>query len=498
MLNNYFNKNRNIIIFVFCACFIYTSPVLIANRYFIDDLGRSSFGYFGWGSNGRPVADFIMSAIHGFTEYNTDISPMPLIIALVIYSLVSVAYVENLNPNLTNTAKITASLGFIINPFFLENLSYKYDVLPMMASMSVLLLAFLNYRKSFLTFFVGFISVIISLSCYQATIGFFICLSIIEFTSNSYVHRGRKKDLINCYLVGLSRFSQLALGYLIYIKLIQPLFAVSSDAYTAKHSETVSLSSDGFYIAFKNAQIFIDRIVLYVDSVPSWVLTIAMISLAFSYLYISLAIAKQKSLISIVSAAITVISPVLIFAFSIIPLLSLKYPVVDPRVMISFSSLSFIVIGGWVIHNKSSRVMTFISIIYIAFSFTYSFAYGNASQALKKYEDYIASSIASDIKEADPQGKLRVQTIGYMNYPYQSINAISNYPSMRYLLPRYLNNNWYWGYLKLSEFGIRNKRSTMSMEGVSNLKSMHEVVNRGDYEISKNDSFIIVRLNGKW
>ncbi len=72
---------------------LYVLPVILADRPYIDDLGRSVLGYTWWGLNGRPLSDVVMIAL-SMGHPILDLSPLPLLLGITILSLTLAAYID--------------------------------------------------------------------------------------------------------------------------------------------------------------------------------------------------------------------------------------------------------------------------------------------------------------------------------------------------------------------------------------------------------------------
>src|SRR5690606_10036162 len=146
--------------------------------------------------------------------------------------------------NLTSFSPILASVvmfSMIANPFLLENLSYKFDVLPMLTSMSILLIPFSLHKHGYLSFTLSAIVVVASLSMYQASIAIFACLAVFEFCL-SY-KKNTEEQLTILIKKPLMRVSQLFLGYVSYYLISKDMIKGS---YNITHSQTINFGPDGF------------------------------------------------------------------------------------------------------------------------------------------------------------------------------------------------------------------------------------------------------------
>jgi hypothetical protein len=94
----------------------------------------------------KAFADLVMSIIN-LGNPIVDISPLPLIIALLCLSVMGVMVSRRFAKDANVMALSAISIMIITNPFLLENLSFKYDVLAMSLSMLVVSLPFVSIRK---------------------------------------------------------------------------------------------------------------------------------------------------------------------------------------------------------------------------------------------------------------------------------------------------------------------------------------------------------------
>lgn len=145
---------------ILMVAFLYATPILLLNNMYYDDIGRSIYGYFSWGIDGRPLSDVIMKMLI-LGSPATDISPYPQIICLIIMSLLCYMMHKQFNPS--------QKFGWIcftpvfLSPFFIQNIAFKFDSLVM--SLSVILaflpIVFLKKQNKYFifnmhTFFVNF------------------------------------------------------------------------------------------------------------------------------------------------------------------------------------------------------------------------------------------------------------------------------------------------------------------------------------------------------
>ena len=151
----------------FIIILLLVAPIILANIYYIDDIGRSTLGYRFWWEDGRPLSDIFMSVLM-FSGTMADIAPAPLLVACAMLSWVFYRFgKEFFNGN----SLFLLPLSFLINPFIVEVLSYRFDSLTIMAS-AVLSFVFLFTlsKKLHLDFLVK-VALVVGVMClYQASV----------------------------------------------------------------------------------------------------------------------------------------------------------------------------------------------------------------------------------------------------------------------------------------------------------------------------------------
>lgn len=311
---------------------LYISPIILADRLYIDDILRSQYGYKNWGLNGRPLADAVMALVNMTFGEIVDISPLPLLIACGAYVLCSFAYYKK-TINFIGPFRAGLLFFFVIaNPFLLENLSYKFDVLPMILSVAVLLLPFCGITNLYLRLVAGAMCVAASLSLYQASIGYFCALALIEIAV-AY----RKKSATDCNLLKLlcSRVVSLFIGYLVY-SLIAKNY-IQGD-YNETHSQMIGFNSEGFQSLINTSRGMNYQLIRTVGEMPAVVYAVAILVVVFS-VYSVYARNTTWSASRFIVSLVIVTSPATIYLLSFIHLSLLKNPIFVHRVLVSFCGI---------------------------------------------------------------------------------------------------------------------------------------------------------------
>lgn len=472
-------KEVSVFLFLLALSLIYILPILNADRYYIDDLGRSIWGYSKWGVNGRPLADIVMSAI-SFGYPLLDISPIPQIAGLVVLCASLSVSLCRIVPNFKQPAIIIAALCFIINPFLLENISYKYDALPMLLSASLLLISF-SFGVKWWQLPIPAFMVVCSLSLYQATLTLFASVAVIEFVFSAF---GFRKKI----LVATIRFLQLVVGYIFYSSLIGPKYIQGS--YNISHSETIISQPDILSKAIHNSTGFIDLIKNYINGIPSWLFYMT-IALSFAGLVLLLMeVVKNKSETytnKFIVIAITVIAPVALVAFSFAHLSLLRFPVYAPRVMMSFSGVMLII--GMLCCKSKAGLIGLVPLF--LFSFVFCISYGNTMKAQREFDGYLSSEISGIINKKNSDYTF-ISIAGKMPVSEQYSLAINKFPLMKELIPIYMNNGWGWGSALLAHYGADYKFKPINPELKASICKKTPDVETSKYNLYEIDNIIII------
>ncbi|EJT8150048.1 glucosyltransferase domain-containing protein, partial [Escherichia coli] len=145
MITSFLDKNK----WLLSLAILYVLPIIIANAYYIDDMGRVLSGY-GWHEDGRIFATYIMQ-IMSFGSLISQMAPLSTILSALIMFVAGYL----LSTYLFEGDKLlikACSLLLLTSPFFLENISYKYDSIPM--SLSVLLAITPYIARNKVSFFI--------------------------------------------------------------------------------------------------------------------------------------------------------------------------------------------------------------------------------------------------------------------------------------------------------------------------------------------------------
>ncbi|ELY2080824.1 glucosyltransferase domain-containing protein, partial [Campylobacter fetus] len=162
-VKNFFKYNHfyKYFIFIFGLYFTGYFALIVNNVNYGDDYHRATYGDFGFQIWSRFSSEFLSKIFHISLNRNVEISPLLQIIAIAILSIGSMILVKTILKKY-NFWGLAASLPLGLSPFFLENMSFKFDSVFMAISLVSPIIPFL-FLKNKIAFF------IISILCLELT-----------------------------------------------------------------------------------------------------------------------------------------------------------------------------------------------------------------------------------------------------------------------------------------------------------------------------------------
>ncbi|WP_421505497.1 glucosyltransferase domain-containing protein [Brucella pseudogrignonensis] len=367
---------KNIRWYMAIFAIVYILPIILANKLYIDDTGRSTFGGTYWEGVGRPLASWIYQFIN-FNAIISDLSPMSVIAAAAIILGAGYHFSTSSEFSFSKQQKIIVACSFLASPFLLEVLSYKYDA-PLMA-LSILCASYsstLKFDRKRDVFFV--FALILSLNCiYQAAINVYIGLVGIKIVEKALTDR----SFYLRYMIGQAASSVSAL--IVYATVIAPLY--TSYLHAQRQGETLSISD---LLSGKIIENFV-RMNLYAYECLSSDMIAIIVALTVATLITVFFRLRGTRLREYI---FTLIGFVLIICSISGLLIVFRTPSFHPRVFMG--TLPVAVSLVYFISNLLDKNRVFPLLIVTPFVFT-SYAYGNALTQVKEFDALLASRIAS-------------------------------------------------------------------------------------------------------
>jgi hypothetical protein len=414
-------------------------PLLIADRYHVDDWGRAVLGYFNWTNDGRPWADWLMRALDQGAPF-TDFSPLPQLFAFALLGLTAALVGKRLGSGPPLTTAIAALL-LGANPFFLANLSFKFDALPMMLGLFLAIGAVVCLnpleQRPVLTSLVGAIFLFGSLCLYQPCTSGFCVLVLFEIAIGQRARMSPRRLVVLLLL----RLTQIVIALLAYKFLVA---AHIKGEYAIQHSPLVS-GSTAAGDAWNNTVAFWALVPTAATGSLRWPLLV-LPALAFLYMFATGVQYVARCWRSSLASGLAGLS--LVFAFLVgcvfaAPgiLILIKTPTGGARTYVGVSVLFFasacLLVSGARRIKLDDRIVCALTALVTLPVAIFSVTYANATKTQKYYEAHIASLISDDLLQLAKTGpKSHLTVIGDVGFaPVVRRLYLKKYPFLSALVP---------------------------------------------------------------
>lgn len=478
--------------FIFCILFV--MPIIIANVYYIDDLGRATIGYTRWGIDGRPLSDLLMTIIN-LNPHITDISPFPLIISCLILSVSFYHYRMRFLGK--GDYSFIIPLTFLCSPYFAEVLSYKFDVLPIVSAIGIAFL-FINSRITSLykRFAFSVLCVVAIQSFYQVVINVLVILCIIEF----FYYISNNTDPKEILKILIERVASVVLGIAIYLKVVMPLSF--NGIHSSSHPEIGYSNLYSFFIRNINQYYgFISKTITHGYGTQIILLIFAISVISTATLLCSYN-KKHKNALSLFLFVIGILSVPIAFLSSLGGLLFLQTPIIEfTRVYVGVNSLFLFVstVAYYAFKRYRVNIIPFACVVPLLYATSFMYSYGNAIKEQNEYNKIIINQMITDTSSKE-QNTIFIVFNGKSPLSPVVVNSIKNYPAIKYLVVDYLSNwRWPFQYMLINGFNQRypTKESGIVNESISKICTFNLVKKSLFYNMYSNNDVVIFDFDKK-
>ncbi len=448
-------RHRSIFLASLALYFLVLWPILRADRFYIDDLGRSLSGYLGWGKDGRPLSNVVMEVLNLGTPL-TDLSPLPQLLCLAIFAYLAVAVAKRFDiPGVWRAPLIVAPM--IASPFFLENLSYKFDSLTMslavgFAAMTVLAIPYRGVRL-----LLGAMALIASLCLYQPAFNVFLIFCIAEVT-----------------FAQMQQARLSVIGRLIGVRLLQAVLALGTykliaangvrGEYASRHAEMSGVPGLLETLS-RNLSAYASYVMGGLASPFGYsLLAILGLGLLLTALIAVRYVIKTYGTLGVPGRTATIIAAILLPLLLAVavwgPMLALSAPVLVPRVMVGVGALATVALLLFATLVSRSKLpgkwQTAVVGIPVYSLIAFASVYGNTLGLQKEYEQRISAQITDDLSELQAtDGVVRYLLQGHADRPAVALHNIRKFPLLTALVPVHLTEGWGWAGEQLRHAGTR-------------------------------------------
>lgn len=364
-----------------------------------DDLYRSISGARAWRNFYRYVSHFLSIFVHTSPRI-FDIAPLTQFLALIVMALAALVTIRVFLPRSSEDGGrlspmvYVAAVPIALFPYFLENLSYRYDSPYMALSVLFCVLPFLFTRR--LVYFA-----LVSLPClflmclsYQAASGVYIvacAFCVFDMWCRKEQSLGR---IVRFTLTAVACY---ALALLVFFALfnVQPV----GESYVDKNLNIAAFST--------NVKAYLSQV--WKDYGTS-TLKLSAILLVPLFVVASCLTSRRGRLPTTLVALLLVMFAAV---FSYGAFLVMGRPLLEPRSMFPFGfvvALMALRVAVWLSGGQAARkrlrVMRFACravLIVLSYScMVYAFAYGNAHASQKKYTNFRITLLLEDLSRVIP------------------------------------------------------------------------------------------------
>lgn len=426
-------------------------PILRADRYANDDVLRAMRGNWGWNTDGRLLTNFVMRALEFGSARVFDIAPLPQLLAIATLAYVGVLIARRYlaaSASPVQAALIAFPLG--AQPFFLHNLSFRFDAFCMALAILFALLPLLRPTVSKRGWILGGVSLLACLNLYQPAICAFLLFALLELCAEPDAWKSPRAPLL--------RFAGRAAQAIAAMSLYQVLFSGSFKGWIKQRSEIASLADLPQTVA-TNLTAYAHYLVGAFS--PRWLNLFVPLTLIAAIFPVVLVVRSIRSVESkqqriLLAAGALLLVPAVCIAMCG-PMLLLRNPVYMPRVMIGVgAALCAALIAMHLALRTRARSLPWLCGLAGVWALGMSVlaaAYGNAAAKQKAYEEPIAMQLANDLAALQDEHAIdKYLVVGSAGLATTTENSAQQFPLLRQLVPTYLADDEMWRHYYMVQF----------------------------------------------
>lgn len=461
---------------LFCIYLVGLSSILRANYNYMDDLGRTAWGYRIWDAFSRYITQFLAILVHSDTTIN-DISPLPQILAVCIIVASSLLLIKVFGGKFS-LFSIAAVLPLGMSPFFLECFSYKFDSPYMALSIfaSIFPLAFISSPPK-LYYTVLALGTLVMLLTYQASSGIFIVCLVALMA----LQWNQGKDAKSCLrLILTSGLVQLVVCLLFKILLVKEYDNyVSTDMVYTKNMLTTIYNNIVMYFS-----------TIWLSSTIAWRVMYIGVSLGAVRMFV-MESKRNKAKASMIIIAVLLFCSVISYGAYIV----LQRPLFAPRAVYGFGVL-ITVFGLIAVNGKTTNLMGKAACILLSWSLiVFSLAYGNALAEQKRYETFRVQMLLNDVSKIpglDRHNVKKMQLKGGVGFSPVLQRMEKRYPILNYLVNVQLKAGYCFG-----EFYLFNYFPLPGIEQEPNWGRKRQVIDDSSMPIFMDTAYHTIKVDDK-
>lgn len=423
---------------------LYVLPIILANTYYLDDMGRAVLGY-SWGHDGRFIASQVAKLL-SLQDVAISLYPFSIIISAIIIFISGTILAITLGlytpSKRFHTSQLTC-LVLLISPFLLENLAFRFDSLYMALSIFLAILPIYYYQHKFF--------IVISSTCLFLIFGLYQISSMLYFSA------------LLCLQISHSINNKKILWKVLFYSLISFFLAFTAykiilyyRGYTIDRANFLPFSINSMNIIINRLSDYINIYkTLFISSkylaATAFLVIGAICGLSIKLYKIDSILAKLKQILVISLCVLGVM------ICSVFPNIMLETTWLTARTFIVFPIFIIILaifIQPLFTHQKKplKYIATIAYIILLSYSFVLSSIFGNILKNNDDYNNLLAIEITHKLTSVVPHEQIELAIAGSAPPAIRSLLLYNNYPIMHLLAPNHLSEGQYWGVKSLSTY----------------------------------------------
>jgi len=429
-------KNRKSLYVTLLISLVYIVPILIADFNYLDDYGRDLYGY-GWQHDGRFIATFL-GKLWSLNSTIVSIYPFSLILSALILGFTGYLVVSLLKIEDNKTLK-WSSLLILTSPFFLGNIVFKYDCLPMAMSFLCVVFPFVFYNNKVKFAISAFAGVFLAFGLYQPTATTFLILACAFIVQTLF--KDNFKRLVQNGLIVISAF---VFAYFVHILIVK-----FCNLPTSGRDELILFKSNFIENLLFNQTQYLERLLSLMNTgnykyLSYFFIACTVLGVMFSVVHKSI----FKSIFSIL-----LIFTLFIAAFYLIPSVNmlLKESYWDLR---SFTGLGFIGVLAMFFQSFLPNKIQFFSRLscglIVAFSFILAAQFSRMLNNQTEYQRYFVTELNALLKN---KPITKIAFIGLLPNAPKNEFAYHNFPIFQNLLGKPISQFSAWNKPILDQYG---------------------------------------------
>jgi hypothetical protein len=425
-------------LFLFLIYFFAYLSLIRVDFLYNDDLRRAATGYHRWKGWSRYVPQFLSTVLHA-DPILSDISPFTQILALAITTVNSLLLICIFEVKISIKSLI-ASLPVGLTPYFLENLSYKFDSPYMALSVLFPLLPFVFIKQHETYIVTSVVCLLLMCATYQASSGIYIIVTLFLAFKFLLYKEKETKDILIFLIISILCYCFSLLSFKLF-------FLIADDSYGVS---TSIIPVNSFLSGIlKNILTFYSTI--NQDFGVIW--KVLLLILCMFFLYSIMKSARQNKIPSFILSCL-----VLFFGsfLSYGAYLVLEHPLFNPR---SLYGVGFFVSIISLFLLSNTKFPGFFSVLFLNWCFfVFALSYGNALGDQKRYSNFRMSLIASDLGKLYSNYDIQkhyIKTKNSIGHGPLTRNISRHYPIINKLVPSFFQpEDYIIDYMRRSDFEI--------------------------------------------